>query len=117
MSALADAVERARLNLNLAEHLDSRGGTDASRGLAYLLTADLRLILDALTWRPIESAPRDGKEFLAKYDRQGGVVILARFNTVFQCWETKGDPLKGFATNATRWCSVPAAPPQPREVG
>jgi glycine/D-amino acid oxidase-like deaminating enzyme len=75
--------------------------------------ADLRLILDALdasAWRGIESAPKDGTEFLAAYARQGFVKQLVRFNRVWSHWESKGVVVPGFEANATHYMPLPPPP-------
>lgn len=61
-------------------------------------------------WKTIESAPQDGKEFLAIYARQGNVMELVRFNKIYQRWESKGKPILGFIANATHWTQLPDPP-------
>lgn len=66
--------------------------------------------LRALTWRPIETAPKDGAEFVAAYARQGFVKQLVSWNIVHSYWQSKGEWIPGFSSNATHWMPLPAAP-------
>lgn len=61
-------------------------------------------------WKPIETAPKDGSEFIASYGRQGGVKKLVRWNPIHGFWESKGDFVGGFEANATHWLPIPTAP-------
>lgn len=58
-------------------------------------------------WLPIESAPKDGKEFLVTFPWQGNVTIIANWNTVHKHWQTKGKPT-GLAGGF--WQPLPAPP-------
>ncbi len=58
-------------------------------------------------WKPIESAPKDGAEFLARWANQGGVVQIVKWDTVHGYFVSKGEPLLGFASNATQWAPLP----------
>lgn len=62
-------------------------------------------------WQPIETAPKDGSEFLAVWQRQGDVMHVVRWNALHKFWQSKGEPIAGFATNATAW--MPIKPPSP----
>lgn len=59
---------------------------------------------------PISSAPKDGGEFLACFVRQGNVVQVVKWNALHGFWQSKGEPLIGFSTNATHWARLPALP-------
>lgn len=61
-------------------------------------------------WMPIETAPKDGTEFIAAYARQGFVKELVRWNTVHKFWISKGEWLPGFEANATHWIPIPEDP-------
>lgn len=61
-------------------------------------------------WKPIESAPKDGSEFLACYTRQGNVTQIVKWNTLHGHFASKGEWLPGFTANATHWMPLPAAP-------
>lgn len=64
-------------------------------------------------WMPIESAPKDGKEFLARWGRQGGSVEIVNWNKIHGHFASKGKALLGFASNATHWAPLPAFPGTP----
>ena len=59
-------------------------------------------------WQTIESAPKDGTEFLACYAHQGNVMALIRYDRVHRCWLNKGDVVHGFEANATHWQRLPS---------
>ncbi|GEM_PF-5609681 len=61
-------------------------------------------------WKRIESAPKDGSEFLACYTRQGNVTQIVKWNTLHGHFSSKGEWLPGFTANATHWMPLPAAP-------
>ena len=60
-----------------------------------------------MKWKTIETAPKDGTEFVAAYERQGFVKELVRWNTVHGFWMSKGEWLPGFEANATHWLELP----------
>ena len=64
----------------------------------------------AFEWRPIESAPKDGSEFVAAYGHQGFVKQLVRWGKLYKRWESKGKPELGFLENATHWMPLPDPP-------
>jgi hypothetical protein len=61
-------------------------------------------------WQPIETAPRDGREFIAIWRQQGNAMQIVSYNTIHGHWQTKGEAWLGFLTNATEWMPLPAAP-------
>lgn len=61
-------------------------------------------------WQPIETAPKDGKEFLAIWERQGNLMQVVRWNTVHKFYQAKGEPILGFSSNATAWQPLPSPP-------
>ena len=61
-------------------------------------------------WQTIETAPKDGSEFLAIWGRQGNVVQVVKWNHLHKFWQSKGEPVTGFATNATAWHPLPSPP-------
>lgn len=67
-------------------------------------------IATELGWRPIETAPKDGREFLACYARQGCVVELVRWNRPHEVFMCKGEHIPGFMSNATHWMPLPEPP-------
>lgn len=40
-------------------------------------------------WKPIETAPKDGTEFIARYTLQGNVKQLVSWNTIHGFWQSK----------------------------
>ena len=62
-------------------------------------------------WQPIETAPKDGIEFLAAYGHQGFVKKLVSWNALMGYWQSKGVPEFGFIENATHWMPIPSKPP------
>jgi hypothetical protein len=65
---------------------------------------------EPVVWRPIETAPKDGTEFIAAFGHQGFVMMLFSYNTIHGYWQTKGIPNQGFLENATHWTPLPAKP-------
>lgn len=63
-----------------------------------------------MEWKTIDSAPKDGSEFVAAYARQGFVKTLARWNAIYGHWENQGNWLPGFSANATHWMPIPPMP-------
>lgn len=61
-------------------------------------------------WLSIKKAPKDGTEFLVVYGRQGNVKQLARWNSLYGHWESKGTWLPGFESNVTAIYLLPASP-------
>ncbi len=61
-------------------------------------------------WQPIETAPRDGNEFLACWGLQGNVIQIVRWHAALGRFESKGEPIYGFVKNATAWMPLPEPP-------
>jgi Protein of unknown function (DUF551) len=61
-------------------------------------------------WQPIETAPKDGKSFLACYGHQGNVMRIVHWMGLYGVWMSQGDVLHGFSTNATHWMPLPEPP-------
>lgn len=61
-------------------------------------------------WLPIETAPKDGREFLAIWQRQGNVVQIISWNQLHKFWQCKGELVSGFTSNATGWHELPTPP-------
>ena len=59
-------------------------------------------------WELIESAPKDGTEFVACNMRQGGVKELIHWDIVHNRWKSKGDIL--LSLQATHWLKLPINP-------
>jgi len=56
-------------------------------------------------WKPIESAPKNGKEILARNNNQGGCLRLISFNSIHNYWQCKGDPI--LSLQDTHWMEIP----------
>lgn len=83
---------------------------------------DLRKIIDALkgaTWRPIESAPKDGTRILV-WRRDAGEPFVAYYGTASRYvydddeeerwWSESGEDLSAAELLPTRWQPLPAPP-------
>lgn len=55
-------------------------------------------------WRPMETAPKNGKEILC-FTRYGDYEI-SHWRAVTQCWVSK----RGFFVEASCWCPLPKPP-------
>ena len=62
-----------------------------------------------MTWQPIETAPKDGTEFLA-YDPDLGMVIASWVMNgwYFNCFD--GDGMGFYDQEPTHWQALPAKP-------
>ena len=58
-----------------------------------------------MNWQPIETAPKNGEEFLVRYGKQGGVKELVFWNTIHNHWQTKGVAI--IFLQATHWLEIP----------
>lgn len=61
-------------------------------------------------WQTVETAPKDGSEFIAAYGHQAFVKELCRWDTIHRRWMSKGKIVHGFETNVTHWHPMPANP-------
>lgn len=61
-------------------------------------------------WMPIESAPKDGREFIAAWGHQAGVMRFVSYNKIHGFFQSKGEPILGFMNNATHWRESPPKP-------
>lgn len=61
-------------------------------------------------WQPIETAPKDGREFLACYGRCNNAMHLVSYNRIHSYWQSKGEYVGGFMQNATAWCDFTPPP-------
>ena len=64
-------------------------------------------------WQPIETAPKDGSEFIACWGWQGNAMQFVRFDPARKLWLSKGEVIAGFLHNATEWTARPQPPPPP----
>jgi hypothetical protein len=69
--------------------------------------------LEAGGWQDIETAPKDGHEFIACLPRQGGVRVLVRWDKLHACWLTKGLAISLF--DGDLWHPLPAPPSLPNK--
>ncbi len=58
-------------------------------------------------WQPIETAPKDGQEFVTANSMQGFVKELVSWNRIHGYWQSKG---KSIHMQATHWMPLPARP-------
>lgn len=80
-------------------------------GLMNLLRgASALAVPKAEEWQSIETAPKDGREFIAVWQRQGDVMHVVKWNVFHKFWQSKGEALLGFESNATAWIPLPAPP-------
>lgn len=64
----------------------------------------------AITWQPIETAPKDGTPILA-YETDWGYPISIRWHQPWQSWVLNGVLLKlGDWGEPTHWMPLPAPP-------
>lgn len=94
--------------------LESRRLTDECSGKEWRWAEkhDVEMIARAIAsvppivWRPIASAPTDGTEFLARYKRQGGIVMLVNYDRIGGVWVSKGTAVGNVMVNASEWKPV-----------
>ena len=60
-----------------------------------------------MAWETIDSAPKDGSEFITCNMRQGGVKQLVCWEPIHHTWASKG---KTIHMQATHWMPLPANP-------
>ena len=58
----------------------------------------------AAQWLPIESAPKDGSEFLTSNANQGRVKRLVSWDRIHGCWQTKG--MRILSMQDTHWMPI-----------
>lgn len=58
-------------------------------------------------WMPIDSAPKDGSEFLTSNANQGRVKQLVSWNRIHGFWQSKGESIH---LQATHWMPIPEPP-------
>jgi hypothetical protein len=63
---------------------------------------------EAVRWQSMESAPKDGQEFLIRYPKQGNVIALCRWNKVWSNWQSKGEMIYP-EEHECQWWSLDAA--------
>jgi len=81
----------------------------SDHGLPLEYRAEINRRLDegrkAIEWQPIETAPKDGTEFLARNNNQGGVKTLISWNKIHGYWQSKGKPI--LSMQDTHWIKIP----------
>ena len=58
-------------------------------------------------WWPIETAPKDGSEFVVCNMNQGGIKNLVSWNTIHGYWQSKGSY---YYRQDTHWFPLPDNP-------
>ena len=58
-------------------------------------------------WQPIETAPKDGSEFVTANANQGFVKELVSWNSFHRFWQSKGQAIY---MQATHWMPLPSPP-------
>lgn len=58
-------------------------------------------------WNPLETAPKDGREFIVRYPKQGNVKQILRWNTIHNHWESKGEAMLGLEFQGVEWGMMP----------
>lgn len=80
--------------------------------------AHLQALRERCEWKPIITAPKDGKPFLVCFPRMGNLIVRAKYNAVHEYFisdrETEGGITKPeFYHEGDLWCRYPALPPTP----
>lgn len=52
-----------------------------------------RVVNNVTGWRGMDSAPKDGSEFVMRYTLQGNAKRLVNWNTIHGFWESKGQAI------------------------
>lgn len=64
-----------------------------------------------MSWKPIETAPKDGSRIIVGYGHQCGFPIkIVFYNKTNKFWSHYGKPELGLESNATHWMPAPAPP-------
>lgn len=99
------------------------GIADAAADEIDRLNAQVERLTDALSvfWRPIETAPRDGRRILTTGGGLEDTVEVASYNERVGCWDTENytlddrdDDAEGY-NRPTRWMHLPAVTSTERE--
>ena len=124
-----EARRQAQTELATMQEKRNRIGLDIDRALRgevneqSPIAGRLKLIAEANRWQPIETAPRDGTQFLAfrplaHITHDANIKIVKGTPHNYGCWEATVPPgysLENFtdgACRATHWQPLPAAPKQ-----
>jgi hypothetical protein len=104
-NALADAIDPRRWgSLSYApERIRVR------RHLLIAASDELR----AMEWRPIETAPKDGTEFVVAYPKQAMTLQLIYWSKRHGTWFSKGDSVPGLEYQDVLWMPIIRPPQEP----
>ena len=60
--------------------------------------------MNNIEWQSIKTLPKDGAEYLTVNNKQGNILSLVNWNTIYGYWESKG---KAISMQATHWFKIP----------
>jgi hypothetical protein len=62
-------------------------------------------------WKPWDAAPKDGREIIVRYPKQGNVKALVRYCTHHDIWMNKGTACIGIDAQECEWTDIPGDEP------
>ena len=101
---MSDITKAEKVYVSTSKNGDYVSAVDDGDSVAFI-RADL-----VPQWQPIETAPKDGREFLACYGRCNNAMHLVSYNRIHSYWQSKGEYVGGFMQNATAWCDFTPPP-------
>ena len=111
MKTASDLIAMAKGLIKQYETLsDLYAGVEIKQSLAVdLAKAVIESIEGAeiVRWQRIESAPKDGREFVTSNMNQGGVKRLVWWDKLHETFVVKGTPI---SMHETHWADLPQGP-------